>query len=51
MFNIGFWNIHGLNERKSEDEDFLSYVIRYDIVGFAKTLNDIPRNLPNFPLL
>ena len=51
MFNIGFWNVHGLNEHKSEDEDFLSYVNRYDIVGFAKTLNDIPRNLPNFPLL
>jgi hypothetical protein len=28
---------------------FLSYVNRYDIVGFAETLNDTPRNLPNFP--
>ena len=29
MFNIGFWNVHGLNEHtvsQSEDEDFLSYV-------------------------
>jgi hypothetical protein len=49
MFNIGFWNVHGLNEHKGEDEDFLSYVNRYDIVGFAETLNDTPRNLPNFP--
>ena len=49
MFNIGFWNVHGLNEHKSEDEDFLSYVNRYDIVGFAETLNDTPRNLPSFP--
>ena len=49
MFNIGFWNVHGLNEHnKSVDEDFLSYVNRYDIVGFAETLNDTPRNLPNF---
>ena len=51
MFNIGFWNVHGLNEHKSEDEDFLSYVNRYDIVGFAETLNDTPKNLPNFPLI
>jgi exonuclease III len=48
MFNIGFWNVHGLNEHKSEDVDFLSYVNRYDIVGFAETLNDTQRNLPNF---
>jgi hypothetical protein len=49
MLNIGFWNVHGLNKHKSEDEDFLSYVNSYDIVGFAETLNDTPRNLPNFP--
>ena len=53
MLNIGFWNVHGLNEHKSEDEDFLSYVNSYDIIGFAETLNDTSRNLPNFspPLL
>jgi hypothetical protein len=39
MLNIGFWNVHGLNKHKSEDEDFLSYVNSYDIVGFAETSN------------
>ena len=39
----------GLNEHKSDDNDFLFYIDSYDIVGFAETLNDTPRNLPNFP--
>ena len=48
MLNIGFLNVHGLNADKCEDEDFLSYVNRYDIIGFAEILGDAPRNLPNF---
>ena len=48
MLNIGFWNIHGLNNHKSEDDDFRTYVNSFDILGLAETLNDSPGNLPDF---
>lgn len=50
MLNIGFWNVHGLNDFKCEDEDFHSYVNCYDIIGLAETLNDSPGNLPDFTI-
>jgi len=48
MLNVGYWNTHGLNDHKIEDDDFQSYVNSYDILGLAETLNDSPGNLPEF---
>lgn len=47
--NIGFWNVHGLNTSKVNDNDFLSYVHSYNVIGFVETLSsESPGNLPEF---
>ena len=48
MLNIGFWNVHGLNDQKLDDEDFQSCVNSFDIIGFAETLGESPGNLPEY---
>lgn len=49
VMNIAYWNIHNLNERKFEDDMFISSVCKYDVICFAETmLGDSPGNLPGF---
>jgi len=36
--NIAYWNIHGLNEDKLEDDFLVSSVCKYDIVCFSETM-------------
>ena len=49
VMNIAYWNIHNLNERKFEDDMFISSVCKYDVICFAETmLGDFPGNLPGF---
>lgn len=49
--NIGFWNTHGLSNQKINDIDFINYVNKFDIVGFAETLvSDSPGNLLEYSL-
>lgn len=47
--DIAYWNIHGLNEEKFEDDLFISSVCKYDIICFSETMvGGSPGNLPGF---
>jgi hypothetical protein len=47
--NICFWNVHGLNNGKLNDPDFVSYIDSFDVIGFVEMLkSESPGGLQGF---
>ena len=46
LLNIAYWNIHGFNDFKLDDEFFACLCCKYDVLCFSETMKDEPpRNL------
>ena len=43
---IGFWNIHGLGNKKYQNEDFLEIINSYDILCLTETWKEDGKSLP-----
>lgn len=47
--NIAYWNIHGINDDKFEDNSFISSTCKYDIICLSETMSgQAPGSLPGF---